>query len=120
MYDVKTSRTLEAFTEFVQKGSWESGVPYPPVMVKTASNEPTKTSTTPQGFEFPEIDPEKLLNDVIRVATKHFLASIVIATIGFLLGLLAALIVCFPSPRIVNLQAPEPTPTPSGPKIKEE
>ena len=63
---------------------------------------------------------EKLPADMYRVVTKHVWATGVLVVFGLLLGVLAALICCFPNPKIVMLQPPQPTAAPSGPKIKEE
>lgn len=116
------SRTVEAFTEFVEKESWENGVALPPSISKSKEDEDSNNradTAMPHIPDIPAMDPEKLLKDVLYVATNHHWATGVLVVIGSLVGLLLALLVCFPSPRIVMLQ-PQDAPVPTGPKLKAE
>jgi protein disulfide-isomerase-like protein len=123
-YDVNVPRTVEAYTELVGKEEFGSGVDYPPKIQATTAPKPAATAATaaphiPEA-SFLDINPEKLLSDVVQVLTTRYYASGVLILIGFLLGLLASLICCFPSPRVVNLSVTADEPVRTGPKIKEE
>lgn len=116
-------RTVEAFTELAEKGEWTGGLAFPPPFTGSTNKIPTGAVAPPMHTPEPEnmfaFDIEKLPADVYRVVTKHLWATGILVVFGFLMGILAALICCFPNPKIVLLQPPT-TDAPTGPKIKEE
>ena len=116
-------RTVEAFTELVGKGEWAGGASFPPapgggprVPTGALAPPPHKTHSTDGLLA---IDLQKLPADMYRVLSEHLYATGIIVIFGFLMGVLSALICCFPNPKIVMLQSPSAD-SPSGPKIKEE
>lgn len=117
---MKTTRTVAAFTEFAEKQSWNDGLAFPPAL--GGSKPDTAAEAKKAGNPFPPlaVDPEQIAKDVLKVLTEHIYASGILILIGFLVGLLAALLLCFPNPRVVYLQEHAPSPAATGPKVKEE
>lgn len=126
MYEIDTERTVEAFSAFAaDESAWKDESVFPPKIEAAKPNRPVRAAEPEPEHAEPTLDfnPEKILADLQTVVFKHPYAAGTIGLIGFLVGLLMALLLCFPSPRVINMQLDEDVKAAApatGPKIKEE
>lgn len=128
-------RTVNDFTNYAaDKEAWKSPTPIPtatgPKVTggKRVNQEAAATGTATDFSSFVDqavtyvtaIDVQKTWADALKLPFSNPYAAGTLVVIGFLMGLLAALLVCFPTPRIVNLQLAEDVkkPAPAAPKAK--
>lgn len=128
-------RTVNDFTNFAaDKEAWKTGTPLPAAgpkvtggkRVQQQEQEAATTSTDFSSFveqaiaSAQAVDVNKVWNDALKLPFSNPYAAGTLVVIGFLMGLLAALLVCFPTPRIVNLQLAEDAkkPAAAAPKVK--
>lgn len=128
VYDVSVPRTVEAFTDYVNnKEAWKTPTALPTQKaagVKIGKPQAQRAAAEPEVAPLLpfDLDVQKILDSALELPFTNPYASGTLLLIGFLMGLLTSLIVCFPTPRVVNLQHPDDIkkPAPTGPKIKEE
>ena len=106
-YDANVPRTVEAYTELVTKENHDGGSDYPP-KITAPKAEPQEyvaaaAPLVPEKSIF-DVDPAQVLNDLPKLFTDHTAVTVMLVFIGFLIGLLAALICCFPSPNVILLK----------------
>lgn len=106
-YDANVPRTVEAYTELVMKEAHDGGSDYPPKIAPSKAEPEEQVAAAapliPQKSIF-DVDPVQVLNDLPKLFTDHTPVAVMLVFIGFLVGLLAALICCFPSPHVILLK----------------